>query len=267
MKPIQIKETIKNVKYVLSAQFFSLMLNIVLALIVPKFLGVEDFGYWQLFIFYSGLVGIFHLGLIDGIYLREGGKYYEELNFKSINGQFLVMLSLQFFICLIFFFNLPDVLSDDRKVVLIFTIISIPIVNSYFFLSYILQAVNKIREYTIGVMVDKVFFLVCVIFLVAIKYTSFEPYIIAFVFSKIISIIYLMIVNKPVLFSVNFNFILIFKETLKNIKIGSLLLFSNLSSLMIIGISRFFIDLNLGIELFGIISFYFSICKPCFSFY
>lgn len=56
---------------------FLLVLGFIQLLIIPKYLSVEDFGYWQLFMLYASYVGILHLGFIDGIHVRWAGK---ELN-------------------------------------------------------------------------------------------------------------------------------------------------------------------------------------------
>ncbi|MCJ7654168.1 MAG: hypothetical protein MUO97_02515, partial [Dehalococcoidia bacterium] len=44
------------------------------ALIIPKYLSVAEYGYWQLFILYTTYVGILHLGFLDGILVRWAGK-------------------------------------------------------------------------------------------------------------------------------------------------------------------------------------------------
>lgn len=65
---------IKNILYAFLAQGIALFLSVLMSLIVPKILGVEQYSYWQLFIFYTGYVGFFHFGLNDGVYLRLGGQ-------------------------------------------------------------------------------------------------------------------------------------------------------------------------------------------------
>lgn len=67
----------KNIKYSFVAQFLQLSLSVCITLFLPFLLGVEDFGYWQLFIFYTQYAGFLAFGLVDGIYLREGGKNIE----------------------------------------------------------------------------------------------------------------------------------------------------------------------------------------------
>lgn len=65
---------IKNFSYTLTSNLLSLLVSTLVILIIPKLLGVQEYGYWQLYIFYSSYVGFLHFGWNDGIYLRYGGK-------------------------------------------------------------------------------------------------------------------------------------------------------------------------------------------------
>ncbi|WP_413446107.1 lipopolysaccharide biosynthesis protein, partial [Bifidobacterium longum] len=57
------------------AQGISMLISAMTSIFVPKIMGVEDFGYWQLFMFYASYVGFFHLGINDGVYLEQGEKH------------------------------------------------------------------------------------------------------------------------------------------------------------------------------------------------
>ena len=84
-------EVLKNYFFLLLSQLSILGMNILMSLIFPKLLTIEDFGYWQLFLFYSSYVGFFHFGINDGIYLRYGGKNLETINKDILNSQVLLI--------------------------------------------------------------------------------------------------------------------------------------------------------------------------------
>lgn len=73
----------RNTMIAFAAQFISLSVSVVMSLLVPKIVGVADYGYWQLFMFYTTYSGFFHLGLNDGVYLINGVS----LVMKSIRAQ------------------------------------------------------------------------------------------------------------------------------------------------------------------------------------
>ena len=69
------------------AQALSIASSVATTLILPKFLGIESFGYWQLFLFYVSYIGFFHLGINDGVYLINGGESRSRIDKKDINSQ------------------------------------------------------------------------------------------------------------------------------------------------------------------------------------
>lgn len=49
-------------------------------LIVPKVLGVMEYGYYKIFTLYLAYAMLLHFGFPDGILLIYGGKNYQEIN-------------------------------------------------------------------------------------------------------------------------------------------------------------------------------------------
>ena len=86
---------IKNMSIAFIAQGVSLAMGVLQSLLVPKLLGITQYGYWQLFIFYTSYVGFFHLGLNDGVYLIFGGKSRKEIDKRLISSQFIVAIVFQ----------------------------------------------------------------------------------------------------------------------------------------------------------------------------
>jgi len=52
----------------------TLVCNGVLAFLLPRFLSVEDYGYYRLFVLYGVFAGAVHLGFLDGLLLRWAGQ-------------------------------------------------------------------------------------------------------------------------------------------------------------------------------------------------
>ena len=86
---------LKNMSIAFLAQGISLVMGVIQSLLVPKLLGVTQYGYWQLFIFYIGYVGFFHLGLNDGVYLINGGKSRDEIDKRLVFSLFVVTTVFQ----------------------------------------------------------------------------------------------------------------------------------------------------------------------------
>ena len=188
------KSLIRNLIYAFSAQGISLILSVLMSMIVPKLLGVEDYSYWQLFIFYIGYVGFSHFGLTDGIYLRLGGSVYEELDYVKYKTQLVLSLLIQFSIAVValFVFSLVQI-ESMRMTVLSWTFIYMLIFNAAGYLGYIFQAVNQTRVYSISIMIDRIIFIGFVLIAIVIRGCSFRYYIIGYTFSKSVALIYCII--------------------------------------------------------------------------
>lgn len=137
------KSFINNILYAFSAQIISLILSFTMSLVVPKLLGVDEYSYWQLFLFYSSYVGLFAFGFNDGLYLKLGGEEYDNLEYSSIGTQikiniFLQSMVLVVVVCVMNFF----VADTSRFMIVIATAIFAVLNNLNAYLGYIFQAVN-----------------------------------------------------------------------------------------------------------------------------
>ena len=87
---------IHNLSFAFAAQLVSLCVSILLSLFAPKILGIREYSYWQLFIFYTNYVNLAQFGIVDGIYLRTGGKEYKNLNFSLLKSEYIIFTVIQF---------------------------------------------------------------------------------------------------------------------------------------------------------------------------
>jgi hypothetical protein len=78
----------KNFSFAFIEQAVSLVVSCVMNLILPKYLSINDYSYWQLFVFYANYVPCLALGLNEGIYLRLGGADIHHIDYRSVKSQF-----------------------------------------------------------------------------------------------------------------------------------------------------------------------------------
>jgi len=247
---------LKNIMYAFIAQGVSLTLSVIMTLFVPQILGIVEFSYWQLFLFFAGYCGFFHFGLHDGIYLRMGGIEYENLNKKLIGSQFYISLIYYCIIAsLIALISIFFVEDSSRRYVLLAVAIYLPIYNAAGFIGYVFQAVNKTKIYSISVVIDKILFVISVLVLLFLSNESFIWLVVLFIVSKLISLCYCIWKAKQILFNEWEPFKNTYKELLSNIVVGLNLMFSNIAGTLILGFGRFVIDRAWGIVTFGVVSF------------
>lgn len=247
---------IRNLFYAFGAQFISLILSALMSLVVPKMLGIEDYSFWQLFIFYCGYSGFLHFGLVDGIYLKYGGKEYNKLDFPLIGSQFLLSLVVQLIIAICIVIMATDYgLEKERLFVVYGTLVYMIIYNASAFLGYIFQSVNQTKKYSISIMIDRTFFIIIVLTALFRNISDFHFFVNFYIVSKVAALLYCMYSGKNIIFAKKMINRRVFKEMLINISIGSKLLVANIASALILGIGRLFIDDVWGVTAFGKISF------------
>lgn len=250
----------KNFSYTLSSNLISLLISTVVTLIVPKLIDVDEYALWQLYLFYSSYVGFLHFGWNDGIYLRYGGKEYNELDKELFFSQFYMLLILQVSIAFIILAVSNYIIFEHVSMFVYITLVQcMVVVNMRGVLLYILQATNRIKDYAMITMSDRIISLSLIILFLLIGIRDYKLIVMADIVGKSLSLIYAMYCCKDMVFMKLSAFHLNFKETIENINIGVKLMFANIASILIIGIVRIGIVRSWGIETFGKVSLTLSI--------
>jgi len=249
-----------NLKTALIAQGIAFALSLMTSFIVPKLLGITEFGYWQLFLLYSSYVGFFHFGINDGVYLIHGGETREELDNGSIKSQFVLGIAGQSTIAVLIAAYCLLVVPDlDRVFVLIACCIFLIINNAAGFLGFVFQAINETKVFSHSLMLEKCSFLVELVFLVVLQVDVFQLYILGYVLSRFVALGYCLFKARTILSGDFIGIRLALTELFTSIKVGIKLTLSNVASMLIIGFGRFLIEGTWGIDSFGEVSFALSI--------
>lgn len=251
---------IKNFSYTLTSNLVSMTVSTLVILIVPKLIGVEEYGYWQLYLFYSSYVGFLHFGWDDGIYLRYGGKEYKELNKELFFSQFYMLIMLQIILTIIIFGSSNIFITDTKKIFIFrMTAICMLIVNVRYMLVYILQCTNRIREYAQITMIDRILYCCLIIGFCVAGAREYKLMIMADLIGKFSSLLYATYCCRDIVYRNISTFYFSFKETIENISVGIKVMFSGIASMLIIGVVRFGIEHSWNVSTFGKVSLTLSV--------
>lgn len=252
MKP---RGLITSFSIALAAQMLNIFSGVLTSLLVPKILGVEEFGYWQLFVFYTSYGMVFSLGVNDGVYLIEGGHSRDAINKGSIKSQFFLGVSYQLVIALVIcLLAASGSFGPDRSFVLFATAVFFVLNNAANYFSYLLQAINETRKSSMSVAINSSTFIIPLIALIVLNITDYRTYICFYALSRLISLVYCVVVTRDFLLSPPLPLSQSIPFLGQSIRAGSKLMFATLASSLILGVMRFLIDLNWGIEQFSVVS-------------
>ncbi len=245
-----------KIAYVFSANVLSLAISAFSVLILPKFMSLDDYGIWQLFLFYFSYVGFFAFGLEDGIYLRYAGYRFEDLDAKRMAGQYYLDIGFQIAVVAVVA-ALASVWQEDASakiLALLCAVLLSPLAHLYGLSSLILQMTDRIREYAKLVLLDGVVFFLGACALLTLGLYEFRY----FYFAKCLSAIcmalgavyYCRRLLKPRWEPLR----RIFREAGENMSVGIKLMLANIANLLIIGNIRYGISLGWDVATFGKVS-------------
>lgn len=251
---------IKDLSYSLVSNLISLVVSILVVIIVPKLIGVEEYGYWQLYLFYIAYVGILHFGWNDGIYLRYGGEDYKLLDKSLFFSQFQMLTMMQIAIAIIISIATILFVSDPNRIfILLMVALSLIITNIRWMLIYTLQATNRIKEYAQITIIGRILYISIIIICLLSGIRDYKMMILADIVGRFISLTYATYCCRDIVFKKMSTFYFSFTETIENISVGAKLMFANIASLLIIGVIRFGIERSWDVSMFGKVSLTLSV--------
>nr|MCR5647522.1 hypothetical protein [Acholeplasmatales bacterium] len=133
------KRFFKNIIIVLISNIISMLSGVLIGFIIPKIMGVSEYGYYKTFTLYSSYIGILHFGFIDGIYLKFAGKEYSEINKKQFRTYTQLLFMMEFSISLILLLASLFFLNTSYFLIILFVSINILVTNIVTYYEFISQ--------------------------------------------------------------------------------------------------------------------------------
>lgn len=253
-------KTIKSIIKVALSNIISLLAGVFVGFILPRIIGVTDYGYYKTFSLYISYVGMLHFGIEDGIYLFYGGKDFSELDERKFRFYCLFLIILEGAIALIFGGVSCIWLSGDMRFIFIFVAIYIFTINIANFYQFISQITERFNELTVVGIIRSVLTILSVVILWLLNrynlYTiNYKIYIICVVaISAAILLTYMIIYRK-----LTFGKHVPWKEGVKDIghfiRIGLPLMVANLCSTLILTVDRQFVSILFDTDTYAIYAF------------
>lgn len=245
----------KKIGVALLANIINAVATFVISFIVPRMVTVEEYGYFQVYFFYVTYVGFFHFGLCDGILLKEGGRKYSDLNYKSYSAQFYLMVLMDGIIAaLISCVAAMYPLSEEYRYVYILASLNIVVLCAQAFLLYILQATSRIKEYSTITISYRLFSVVCYLIMYILGVANVYALVMIDFLGKLLSVLIGLYWCKEITAARPRVNKVVLCELKENVQIGSQILFANVSSILTSGIVKMGIQFRWSIETYAKVS-------------
>lgn len=261
-----IKIGIKKVFFTIATQFIILILSVITGFILPQKMGPENFGYWQIYLFYLAYINVFGLGFNDGLALFYGGYEYNELPFKKIRSAMKIFYSYLIIITIIGWFL--TFIVDDKIYQNIYKVLvlNIPITCIQCVVLTTFLAVNKTEIYNIINIVLKVLSVMFYLALLFSNVTNSIKIMYADLLARTIITVICIILGRTFLFghseSIKCGLAELKEKSLSGFKIT----ISLIASMFIPVLGRVIIERNECIRVYGIYSFAMSLLTIIMTF-
>ncbi len=255
MQKLEEKGIKRNLLSVMLAQVVSMGASVVMAFLVPKVLGIEEYAQWQTFILYTGYCGMAAIGANDGMLLRLGGRRIESVGRGEFGNVFLLFVAIQVaFGAISFAFAIS---SDDliARLPLVVAAIYLPIYNITTYLQYFFQATNHAELFARSSNINRAVFLFLLIGLVAFRSSNHVPYVVAYTVSLAVSLTYCIWTLRTLLHREGVAFNSTIKVFRDDVISGMNIMIAFYAGLLILGVGRFAVQSCCSVYEFSYYSF------------
>ena len=240
----------KSIAKIFSANVIQLITGLIIGFWLPNVTTINGYANIKTYTLLVSYIGFLHLGFIDGLYIKYGGKKEKEIDKKELKGEYYFLLIFQFIISVL---SCSISLLAKNIIVCLFSLTILPVMVSAFY-RYYYQAIGDFKKYSIIMYLYSITYLISNVFLIFIlKSDNYILYssctILAYFISSILFHISFMKKLKNIKPIINKS------KIIKIIKVGFFILLGNLSIVGLFSIDKWFIKLFFTNKEFAYYSF------------
>lgn len=252
------KKTIGSIIKVAGSNILSLLAGILVGFLLPKIIGVTDYGYYKTFTLYASYVGLLHFGFIDGIYLKYGGKNYDELNKQAFRFYTLVLMVVEFVIALVGAVVGMLALSGELKFIFICLAVYLFSANLTSYFQFVSQITGRFNELSLRMVIQSALIALAIVALWLINRfadiaISYKIYTIIYVGINLTLTLWYVFTYRDITFGKQDRSSK--REIWEFIKLGFPLLVANLCSTLILNLDRQFVNVLFDTDTYAVYAF------------
>lgn len=246
---------VKSIFGVAISNVITIIGGIIVGLLLPKVLPVQDYGWYKTFTLYTAYIGFVSLGIIDGIVLKYGGKDYEEIDRTLFRSFFLWYSLVHFAFCILMFGGAALIEDINYKFILVSLGIYTIIANYSGYFQQISQITQRFHEYTTRKIISSVLkiFNVGVLFLwSALGFSpTYRIFLVVFISTELMITSWYIYTYRDIAFGEKLSLADTKNEIFKLSIMGFPLLFANLCSSLILSLDRQFVSILFETETYA----------------
>lgn len=244
-------DLLKKLAKISSANIVSVFVAVILGLVLPKHLSLEEYAEYKTFTLLAGYVGIVHFGYVDGVFSLYAGKCIRSINATQLKSELFFFAAIQCFVSFSGFW-IGVCLGNTLFSLLFLSICFINILN-YFRKMY--QATDETKLYTRCLILPSVINLIITLFFLIRGKTEACLYIITYICSYCFAVVIECKEISSMTRLADISFEKWEKHAFYLIKLGWIFLLGNFMVNIFYGIDRIFIKIFFETTAFSYYSF------------
>ncbi len=232
----------------------------ILVLILPRFIPVEAYGHWQLYLFYATYLGYVSLGIGDGLYLRFSGTDLSDLPKSLISAHFRFLLPA-IIISMALLAGFALLVEDHGSKLTVFLLATAS--NVFYilrvFITFVYQAANHMEVYAKSLLLERTILLGGTFLLIALGITNVVLLLSMDLVARILGFLFTAIVGRKIIFAKPLPWNEARSEIWLTFLGGIFLSLSSFATVLVPGIARWAANVSFGIAVFAQIALAFSL--------
>ncbi|MDD4110978.1 MAG: lipopolysaccharide biosynthesis protein [Clostridia bacterium] len=255
----------KNTFHVFLSNLLLILAGLFTGFFVPKFLGVESYGYFKTFSLYAAYVSIFQFGLINGIFLFYGGKNMDELPTTRFRLYSRILFAIEGVVAIIGFIVAFTVFSGIWSAIVVLLSIYSFSVNCMMYFQQISQITQQFKQYSKILLLQSILKIVALGILWVVSYffatnnISLLVYTTCYTLIFVIIFVWYLIAYRSIVFGKADSFVSNKKDVNQLFKIGMPLLIADFVVVLVYACDRQVVNIFFSNEDFAYFAFAYTI--------
>jgi len=177
----------KDIILVSGSNMVVMISSLINGFLIPAFLSIEDYAEIKTYTLFASFIGFVHLGVVDGVNIRYGGRFYKDVPKDEFSYVFRVLAVIQIVVTIAVL--LAGILS--KNFILIFVGLTILPLNTKSYYLFFLQAVGDFGNYTRLTIIAPIVNIVLTIGLLFAGVRDYRVYILVNIIGQLITLPFL----------------------------------------------------------------------------
>jgi O-antigen/teichoic acid export membrane protein len=256
---------VKSTLLVIVSNGVLLLSGLLSGFVIPKLLGVEDYAFFKTFTLYASYVSLFQFGFINGIFLRYGGKDFDQLNQGRFRLYSKCLFIVQLLISALIIVAAFAFFSGQTRIVVLLLAPYLFSINCMSYFQQISQITRNFKEYSLLLILQSALKIISIILLWIVSIAriqnlvSFSFYGISYVCIFAILLGYYVFAYRRIIFGKSDKFSEAKADLLSLLKEGIPLLLADFVVTLVYECDRQVVDIGFDKPTFAFFSFAYTI--------